>query len=117
MLYLLSHKISEKYNEQVFYKKLPLNILQYSQENSCVGLSFLIKTQAFSSATLLKRESNTGVFLRILQNLKNTPVLRYIYEQLFERFPTWPNNVTSIIGSKEDIFSKTKQKKNILKLT
>ena len=31
-----------------------LKTLQYSQENTCVGVSFL---------TLLKRDSNTGVFL------------------------------------------------------
>ena len=35
------HKNSEKYNEwerSVLYKKLYINILQYSQENTCVGL-------------------------------------------------------------------------------
>ena len=68
---LSSHKISEKYNEQeVFYKKnLFLKIWQHSQENTYVKFSFLIKIQAFSwPATLLKRDSNTYVFLTILQN-------------------------------------------------
>ena len=32
---------------------------------------FLIKLQTLTPATLLKRDSNTGVFLWILQNLKN----------------------------------------------
>ena len=37
------HKNSEKYTEcerSVLYKKLYLNISQYSQENTCVGVSF-----------------------------------------------------------------------------
>ena len=49
-------------------EKVFLKISQYSQENTCVGVSFLIK--------LLKRDSNTGVFLRILRTFK---------EQLFYR--------------------------------
>ena len=46
---------------------------------------------------------NIGKFLR-------TPVLKNICERLFERFPTWANNITSNRGIEEDIFSKTKQK-------
>ena len=67
---LSSHKILEKYNEeQVFYQKsLFLKIWQHSQENTYVKVSFLIKMQAFSPVTLLKRDSNTYVFLTILQN-------------------------------------------------
>ena len=49
-------------------KKQLLKILQYSQEKTCVAVSFLIKTRAFSTATLLKRDSNTGVFLWILRH-------------------------------------------------
>ena len=41
-----------------------------------------------------------------------TPVLKNISERLFERFPTWTNNIRSNIGSEEDIFSKAKQKKH-----
>ena len=40
---LSSHKNSEKYNEwerRVLYKKMYLNISQYSQENTCVGVYF-----------------------------------------------------------------------------
>ena len=48
-----------------------LRILQYSQP-LCWGL--------WRSATLLKRDSNTGVFLRILQNF---------YKRLFYRTPWW----------------------------
>ena len=52
------------------YKKLFLNVLQYSQENACVGVSFLLKFQALSPAALLKRESNAGIFLRILRSFQ-----------------------------------------------
>ena len=52
-----------------------VKFLQISQENTCVGVS-LTKLQAFGSGTLLKRDSNTGVFLWNLQNF---------YERLFWR--------------------------------
>ena len=42
-------------------KSMKLNILQYSHENTCVGVSFLNKN-------LLKGDSKTGVFLTILQD-------------------------------------------------
>ena len=57
-------KMLEKYNEQkVFYKKLSSITSQYSQKNTCVGVSFSIKMQAFRPATLSKRDCNTGVLL------------------------------------------------------
>ena len=43
-------------------RKLFLKISQYSQENTCVGISFLIKMQAFRAPALLKKVSNIGVF-------------------------------------------------------
>ena len=43
-------------------KKLFFKISQYSQENNCVRVSFLIKMPTFRAATLLKGDSNTGVF-------------------------------------------------------
>ena len=49
-------------------EKLFLKILQYSQENTCFGVFFLIKMQAFNPETLLKRDPNTGAFLWILRN-------------------------------------------------
>ena len=48
---------------QMFFKKDVLKNLQISQENKCVGVFFLIKLQTFRSTTLLKRDSNRGVFL------------------------------------------------------
>ena len=52
------------------FKKLFLIILQYSQENTCVGcISFLIK-MSFNErpSTLSKRDSNADVFLVTLRN-------------------------------------------------
>ena len=46
--------------------KVFLKFLQYSQENTCVGV-FL---QAIRFAILLIRDTNTYVFLRILRNFK-----------------------------------------------
>ena len=55
-----------EYN-QVFCKKT-LKKLQYSQENTCIVVSFfLINMQAFRPASLLKRHSNIGVFLAALR--------------------------------------------------
>ena len=43
-------------------KNLFLKILQHSQQHLC-GVFFLMRMQTFSPVTLLKRDSNTGVFL------------------------------------------------------
>ena len=48
-------------------KKLFLKILQYSQENTYVGV-FFNKNAGVQSVTLIKRDSNTGVFLWVLRN-------------------------------------------------
>ena len=42
----------QKQPPEEFYKKGVLKILQYSQENTCVGVSFLIKLQAFRSENI-----------------------------------------------------------------
>ena len=63
-------------------KKLFLQNSQYSQQNTCWRL-FLIKLQhTWRHATLLKRDSNTGVFLRILQNFLRASILKNICERL-----------------------------------
>ena len=46
-------------------KKVFLKISQNSQENTCVGVSFL---QVLGLQLYEKRDSNTGVFLWILRN-------------------------------------------------
>ena len=55
--FLGSSKEAQKQPPEVFYKKLFLKIRQYLQENTCTGVP----------ATLLKRDSNAGVFLLILR--------------------------------------------------
>ena len=107
---LTSHKsiIIRKYST----RKVFLKNSQYSQENTCVGISFWIKMQAFRAPALLKGDSNTGVFANIEKTLR-TPILKNICERLLlrvslKRFPIWTNN----IRSEEDVFSKIKQNKN-----
>ena len=51
-------------------------------------------------------------FLVNIAKCLRIPVLKNICERLFECFPTWVNNIMSNIGIEEDIFSKTKTKKN-----
>ena len=47
---------------ELFYKNAALkNFSIFAEKHLCWGL-FLIKLQVFRSATLLKRDSNTGVF-------------------------------------------------------
>ena len=44
--------------------KMPfLKISQYSHKNTCAGVSTEMKIEAFSTETLVKSGSNTGVFL------------------------------------------------------
>ena len=49
-------------------KKVFLEISQKSQENTGARVSFLIKLQALSKQLYWKRDSGTGVFLKILWN-------------------------------------------------
>ena len=59
----------QKQSPDVLYKKAVFkDFARFAGKQLCWSL-FLIELQALSSATLLKRDSNTGVFLRILQNL------------------------------------------------
>ena len=74
---LSSHKISEKYNERkVFHITLFLKILQYFNihisKYSYINFAilFLMKMQPFRLAALLKRDSNTSVFLSIFRDLE-----------------------------------------------
>ena len=55
-----------------FTKRLSLKLTPYLQKNTSVGVSFLIKLQAFISATLLKRDSNTGISSGYCKIFKNT---------------------------------------------
>ena len=53
--------------EGVLQKKVFWNILEYSQENTCVGSLF----NKVAACNFIKEDSITGVFLWILWNFKN----------------------------------------------
>ena len=60
----------QKQPPEVFSKKGALkNFANFTRKYPCWSL-FLIKLQAFRPATLLKRDSNTGMFLLTLRNFK-----------------------------------------------
>ena len=70
---------------------------KYSQENTCWSL-FLIKLRALRPATLLKRESSTGIFLWILvfsseyfEFFKNTYFQKYLRTATSVRSPILKN--------------------------
>ena len=72
---LLSHYIKSFYPNtpeaatgRVLWKKMFLKILQNSQENSCVGVSLLIKLLDSDLQLYLKRDSEADAFLWILRN-------------------------------------------------
>ena len=66
---LSSHTISEKYNEQnVFHKKVVLeNFAIFTGKYLCWNI-FFNRNAGLQACTLLKRDSNTDSFLRILKN-------------------------------------------------
>ena len=97
-------------NRSSIKKALPKNFAVFTEKYLCWSL-FLNKNASFQSWNFIKKRLqqrcfpvNTVKFLRI-------PVLKNIFEQLFERFPTWASNITSNTGIEEDIFSKVKPKK------
>ena len=64
------------------------SFLKHFLRINCVGVSFLIKMQAYRPATLFKRHCNTGVFLTVLRNFERTGILKNICERLLLRvFP------------------------------
>ena len=82
-------------------KKLFSKISQYSQENTCVGISFLIKMlwDVHSCSFIKKRLQHLCFPVNIAKFLR-APVLKNICEWLFEHFPTWTNKITSNIDRK-----------------
>ena len=53
-------------------KKVFLEISQYSQKNTCAGVSFLIKLQASGLWNLLKTKTSTGSSCEFCEISKNT---------------------------------------------
>ena len=68
-------------------KKAVLKISQCSQENTCVGVTFLIKLQA----TLFKRDSNASVFCEYNEIFKST----IFEEHLWTAASDWQNMLIS----------------------
>ena len=75
----------QKQPAEVFHKKLYLKILRYSQENTCVWVSFTLKLQAFRFLTVLKRDFNTRYFLETIGKFIRTPGCFCIFGNCFER--------------------------------
>ena len=67
-LSLFYFTLLQKQSPVLFYKKVVLKYFTIITEKHLFWGLFLIKLQAFSPATLLKRNSNTAAFLWILQN-------------------------------------------------
>ena len=105
---LSSHK--SIMNRKCSTRKLFLKISEYSQENTCVGISFLIKMQAFRDPALLK-ETRTQVFFANIEKFLRAPILKNICERLLlrvslELFRIWTNNT----GSEETFSPKNRLK-------
>ena len=92
-------------------RKLFLKVSQYSQENTCVGISFLIKMQAFRVPALLKRDSNAGVFCEHWEIFKNTYFEEHLRTAASESF-TWffPALTNDRKWKRRFLKNKTKQK-------
>ena len=112
----------EKYSEQVFYRKtfkqpltdvlktvVLINFAIFTGKRLCWSF-FFYKNVSLQSCNVIKKRFQYTCFPVNIAKFVRTPTLKNICERLFERFPTWTNNITRNIGSEEDIFSKTKQK-------
>ena len=93
LIWILKQQIfimnNKKQSPCVFYKKAVLkNFSIFKRKYLCLSF-FLIKLPNFRSANLLKRDSNTGVFLWILQNFWKRLILKKICEWLLLNNVKW----------------------------
>ena len=100
----------QKYKEQVFYKKAALKNLVIFTGKYLSWSLFFNKNAGLQSCNFLKKRLQHRCFPMNVAKFVRIPVLKNISGGLFERFPTSTNNITSIIGSEQDILWKTKQK-------
>ena len=91
------------------------NFAKFAEKHLCWSL-FFKKSACLQSSNFIEKRLQHRCFTVNIAKFLRTPVLKNIGERPFKRFPTWTNNITSNLGSEEEIFSKTKQKNNILKL-
>ena len=102
-------KISERYNEQVFYKNAVLKIFaKYTKKRLCWTL-FLNKNAGLQYWNFIKKRLQHRCFPVNIAKFLRTSILRNICERLFERFATWANNIQAT-GSEEDIFYQLDEK-------
>ena len=88
-------KISERYNEQVFYKNAVLKIFaKYTKKRLCWTL-FLNKNAGLQYWNFIKKRLQHRCFPMNIAKFLRTTILKNICERLFERFATWANNITS----------------------
>ena len=78
---------SEAVAQRCSVKKMFLELLQNSQENTCARVSFLIKLQTSGLQLCLKRDSGTSVFCEFCEISKNNS--SYI-TTLVGAFDHWP---------------------------
>ena len=84
---LLSQKNLKKYNDQGGALQKKLLFKNFLRKHQCWSL-LLIKIQAYRPANLLKRDSNTGVFLTVIAKFLRAAILKSICERLLLRvFP------------------------------
>ena len=86
-------------------------ITLFTGKHLCWNL-FFNKDARFQSCISIKKRFQHRCFLVKIATFLRRPGLRNICEQLFERFLTWTNSITSNAGIEGNIFSKRKLKKN-----
>ena len=67
---------------ELFYEKAVLKPSQNLQENTCVGVSFLAKVQAWRPAALLKKRLQHRCFPKNIVKFLRPPILKNICEPL-----------------------------------
>ena len=88
-------KISERNNEQVFYKNAVVKIFaKYIKKRLCLSL-FLNKNAGLLYWNFIKKQLQHRSFPVNIAKILRTSILRNICERLFQRFATWANNITS----------------------
>ena len=96
-------KISKKYNEQVFYKKVVLKNFAIFTEKHLRWSLFLNKNTVLQTWNFFKKRLQHRFFPVNIAKFLRKPVLENICERLSERL----SNINNI-GIEEDIFSKIK---------
>ena len=104
----------EKYNEQVFHEKAVFkNLAMITGKHLCSCVLFNENT-SLEPCNFLKKRFQHRCSSVIIAKYLRTPFLKNICERLFKRYPTWINNITSIIWSGHFLKRKKKHSKTRL---